>query len=200
MAKLKIEYLPLSEFRLYKNNARTHSPEQVEQIVHSIQQFGFTNPVLIDQNNEVIAGHGRLQAAEILNLDSVPSVRITDLDERQVKALRIADNQLALNAGWDLDLLAAEIVELEGEEFNLDLLGFDDDFLAGLLPDDELPEEQEQPEPTVNDSDPNVSIVVGPYEISVQRSDWDRWETALRAKVGFDKVDIAGEIKKRLKM
>lgn len=200
MKNLKIEYLPLSEFNRYQRNARTHSEEQVSQIVSSISEFGFTNPILIDENTEVIAGHGRLSAAEILKLDSVPSIRLTDLSESQKKALRIADNQLALNAGWDLDLLSAEIVELEDEDFDLDLLGFDDDFLAGLLPDEpEIDQESEPVEPTANE-DAKVNVVLGPYEISVQRSDWDRWETSLRAKVGFDKEDVIKEIKKRLKL
>lgn len=201
MSKLQIEYISILQIAPYVKNARTHSEEQIAQIVESIREFGFTNPILIDQHNDLIAGHGRLEAAKIVGLETVPAVRLSDLSEQQVKALRIVDNQLALNAGWDLDLLAAEIVELEADDFNLDILGFDDDFLAGLLPDEmEIDPEREQQDPNVNEAEEKVSIVLGPYEISVNRSDWDKWETAIRAKVGFDKSDVISEIKKRLKM
>lgn len=201
MSKLQIEYISILQIAPYVKNARTHSEEQISQIIESIREFGFTNPILIDQHNELIAGHGRLEAAKIVGLETVPAVRLSDLTEQQVKALRIVDNQLALNAGWDLDLLAAEIVELEADDFNLDLLGFDDDFLAGLLPDEmDIDPDREQPYPEINDAQEKVSIVLGPYEISVQRAEWDKWETAIRAKVGFDKSDVISEIKKRLKM
>lgn len=201
MSKLQIEYISILQIAPYVKNARTHSEEQISQIVDSIREFGFTNPILVDQHNELIAGHGRLEAAKIVGLETVPAVRLSDLTEQQVKALRIVDNQLALNAGWDLDLLAAEIVELEADDFNLDLLGFDDDFLAGLLPDEnDIDPDREQPDPEINNAQEKVSIILGPYEISVHRAEWDKWETAIRAKVGFDKSDVISEIKKRLKM
>ncbi|HHU8759003.1 TPA: ParB/Srx family N-terminal domain-containing protein [Escherichia coli] len=97
---LKIEYLPVGKLLRYAKNSRTHSDEQVEQLVNSIREFGFTNPVLIDEKNELIAGHGRLAAAEILEMDKVPAIRLSNLSEKQKKAYRIADNKLALNAGW----------------------------------------------------------------------------------------------------
>ena len=197
---LQIEYISVGEIITYKQNARVHSDNQVSQLVNSIREFGFTNPVLIDEHGELIAGHGRLAAAAILQMDSVPAIRLTGLSEKQIKALRIVDNQLALNASWDLDLLAAEIVELEGEDFDLDLLGFDDEFLRGLLPDDEagVPgDPDEAPEPS--DKAPDVGVVIGPYELSITRADWDKWETAMCAKVGFEKDDILTELKKRLK-
>ena len=200
MSKLQIEYISLLQIAPYSKNARTHSEEQISQIAESIREFGFTNPILIDQHNDLIAGHGRLEAAKVVGLETVPAVRLADLTEQQVKALRIVDNQLALNAGWDLDFLAAEIVELEADDFNLDLLGFDDDFLAGLLPDQmEIDPERDQPEPDMNESQEKVSIILGPYEINIDRSEWDKWETSVRAKVGFDKSDVISEIKKRLK-
>ena len=200
MSKLQIEYISLLQIAPYSKNALTHSEEQISQIAESIREFGFTNPILIDQHNELIAGHGRLEAAKVVGLETVPAVRLADLTEQQVKALRIVDNQLALNAGWDLDFLAAEIVELEADDFNLDLLGFDDDFLAGLLPDQmEIDPERDQPEPDMNESQEKVSIILGPYEINIDRSEWDKWETSVRAKVGFDKSDVISEIKKRLK-
>jgi DNA modification methylase len=130
---IKIEYLPINELQFYERNARTHSDGQVDQLVASIREFGFTNPVLVDENNVLIAGHGRTTAAKVMGLTEVPAIRLTGLTENQIKALRIADNQLALNAGWDLELLSAELQELETDGFDLDLVGFDDGFLDELL-------------------------------------------------------------------
>lgn len=149
---IQIEYIAIDALVNYERNARTHSDDQVSQIVASIREFGFTNPVLIDENNVLIAGHGRTMAAKSMGLDSVPAVRLTGLDETKKKALRIADNQLALNAGWDLDLLAQEVQELELEDYGLDILGFDDKFLDELLTlddseDDHPGDEEETPEP-----------------------------------------------------
>lgn len=196
---LKIEYLSLDKISTYEKNARQHSDEQISQLVNSITEFGFTNPVLIDENGSLIAGHGRLAAAEIIGLDSVPAIRLIGLSENQIKALRIADNQLALNSTWDLDLLAAELSDLDAEEFDIDLLGFDDDFLRGLLSDpvdDETP--QEDPEGDEPEASDKVAIMIGPYELKIKRFDWDKWETAIRAKAGFEKDDIQNEIRKRL--
>ena len=121
---LKIEYLPVGKLLRYAKNSRTHSDEQVEQLVNSIREFGFTNPVLIDEKNELIAGHGRLAAAEILEMDKVPAIRLSNLSEKQKKAYRIADNKLALNAGWDMQLLAEEVKELMDDDFDIDLLKY----------------------------------------------------------------------------
>jgi DNA modification methylase len=120
----------------YINNARTHSDEQVAQVAGSIKEFGFTNPVLIDENGGIIAGHGRVMAAKKLGLGEVPCIVMTGLTQAQMKAYVIADNQLALNSGWDLDTLRLEVETLQEMDFNVDLLGFDDDFLAGLLEDE----------------------------------------------------------------
>lgn len=130
---LCIEYISVSELQEYGANARTHSARQVEQIAASIREFGFTNPVLVDSENILIAGHGRLAAATLIGMDEIPAVRLSGLSPDQVRALRIADNQLALNAGWDLELLAAEVRTLEISDFSLDLLGFEDAFLDDIL-------------------------------------------------------------------
>ena len=133
----------------YANNARTHSAEQIKQVAASIKEFGFTNPILIDENNVIIAGHGRLEAAKSLGMASVP-VRILDnLTDDQKKAYVIADNQLALNAGWDIELLKIELEELKLNDFDLALTGFDDDFISGLLHKDTegLTDEDATPEP-----------------------------------------------------
>lgn len=134
----------------YVNNSRTHSDEQVNQIASSIKEFGFTNPVLIDEQGGLIAGHGRVMAAKKLKLDEVPCVELKGLTEAQKKAYIIADNQLPLNAGWDLDMLKLELEALNEMEFDIDLLGFDDEFMSGLLEEEPcsgLTDEDDCPEP-----------------------------------------------------
>ena len=113
-----------SELIPYVNNTRTHSDEQVQQIASSIKEFGFTNPLLIDEQDGIIAGHGRLMGAKLLNMDEVPCIVLSGLSEAQRKAYVIADNKLALNAGWDEELLALEMQSLHDMGFDLDLVGF----------------------------------------------------------------------------
>lgn len=141
MAK-RIELWPVDRLKPYERNARTHSTEQVAQIAASIVEFGFTNPILVDSNDGIIAGHGRLTAAQELGLKTVPVVVLDHLSDRQRQAYILADNQLALNAGWDTDLLRGELQDLAEQDFDLSLIGFSDDELADLLPDiEELPPE-----------------------------------------------------------
>jgi ParB-like chromosome segregation protein Spo0J len=115
----------------YALNSRTHSDQQVAQLAASIREFGFTNPVLVDERNNLIAGHGRLLAARKLKMESVPAVVVTGLDERKRRALVIADNKLALNAGWDDEALRVELEDLAGD-FG-ELMGFSQDELVKLL-------------------------------------------------------------------
>ena len=122
----------------YALNSRTHSDEQVAQLAASIREFGFTNPVLIDEKNNLIAGHGRLLAARKLKLEQVPAVVVTGLDDRKRRALVIADNKLALNAGWDEEALRVELEDLAGD-FS-ELMGFTDEELAKLLKGDDQTE------------------------------------------------------------
>lgn len=117
----------------YPNNARTHSDDQVAQIAASIKEFGFTNPVLVDGDNGIIAGHGRVQAARKLQLKSVPTIDLSYLTPVQRKAYILADNKLSLNAGWDVELLQGELAGLDALEFDLSLTGFSDSELAGFL-------------------------------------------------------------------
>lgn len=133
MKKHKYEVIALDELQQYENNTRTHSRAQIAQIIDSIKCFGFTNPVLIDEHSVIIAGHGRVAAANKLGMTEVPCIRITGLTEDEVKALRIADNQLALNAGWDEDMLKIELGDLAENDFDLDLLGFPADELDKYL-------------------------------------------------------------------
>jgi ParB-like chromosome segregation protein Spo0J len=117
----------------YARNARTHSDAQVAQIAGSIKEFGFTNPVLMDGENGIIAGHGRVLAARKLGMVEVPCIELAHLTPAQRRAYIIADNKLALNAGWDEELLKIELGELRLEGFDLSLTGFGDVELAGLL-------------------------------------------------------------------
>lgn len=124
---LRIEYKQLSSLRPYPTNARTHSRHQIRQIANSIVAFGFTNPILIDKNNTIIAGHGRLRAAELLGIEQVPTIRLEMLTESQIRAYVLADNKLALNAGWDKSILAIEFEQLLAidEEMDITVTGFE---------------------------------------------------------------------------
>jgi len=128
----KIEWLSVETLIPYAKNARTHSDEQVAQIAGSIKEFGFNNPVLVDKNNSVIAGHGRLMAARKLGMDKVPVVQLGHMTEAQRKAYVLADNRIALNSGWDTGMLSLELQDLK-DDIDLSLLGFDPDELNALL-------------------------------------------------------------------
>ena len=121
----------------YANNARTHSDEQVLQIASSIKEFGFTNPVLLDEKDGVIAGHGRIMAAKLLKMDEVPTITLSGLSEAQIKAYIIADNKLALNSGWDEEMLKVELSELEELGYDMDLTGFEKFEIDELFGDEE---------------------------------------------------------------
>ncbi len=190
----RIEYRSLDELIPYANNSRTHSDEQVAQIAASIREFGFTNPILIDEENGIIAGHGRLMAARRIGMDKVPCIVIAGLTEAQKKALVIADNKLALNADWDEDMLAAEIERLQELSFDIDLLGFSEEELDELLalePDDTgdegLTDPDEAPEPPpVPVSRPGDVWVLGQHRVLCGDS------TDIDAVLGFmgeDRVD-----------
>jgi DNA modification methylase len=157
---VKIEQSSIAKLIPYASNSRTHSDAQVAQIAASIKEFGWTNPILVSGDNSIIAGHGRLLAARKLGMEEVPVIVLDHLSKSQQRALVIADNQLALNAGWDMDMLKAEIEDLSLEDFNLDLLGFDEKFLdgllepeptAGLTDEDDVPEVPETPKTVLGD-------------------------------------------------
>jgi ParB-like chromosome segregation protein Spo0J len=122
---MKIEITPIEKLIPYARNSRTHSDQQVAQVAASIREFGFTNPVLIDSEDGIIAGHGRVMAARKLGLAEVPCIRLGHLTETQKRAYIIADNKLALNSGWDEEMLGLELADLREADFDLDLIGFD---------------------------------------------------------------------------
>lgn len=133
--ELQVERIGVDALIPYARNSRTHSDAQVAQIAASIKEFGWTNPILVDGGGGIIAGHGRLLAARQLGMTEVPAIVLDHLTDTQRKALVIADNKLALNAGWDDAMLALEISELADSDFDVSLMGFTDDELARLNPD-----------------------------------------------------------------
>jgi len=157
---MQVQQYKVKDLIPYANNSRTHSDAQVAQIAASIKEFGWTNPILVDGEKGIIAGHGRLLAARKLNMDEVPVIKISHLTPTQKKALVIADNKLAMNAGWDTELLTIELDELLADGFALELLGFDKDELdallapeqvEGLTDEDAVPEIPEEPKTKLGD-------------------------------------------------
>ena len=157
---IQIQEKLVSKLIPYVNNSRTHSDEQVAQIAASIKEFGWTNPILIDGDNGIIAGHGRLMAARKLGHDKVPTIELKDLTETQKKAYIIADNRLALNAGWDNEMLTIELNDLLADGFALKILGFDTkeldallepEVMEGLTDEDAVPEVPEEPKTRLGD-------------------------------------------------
>jgi ParB family chromosome partitioning protein len=146
---MKIEITPIEKLIPYARNSRTHSDQQIAQVAASIREFGFTNPVLIDSEDGIIAGHGRVMAARKLGLAEVPCIRLGHLTETQKRAYIIADNKLALNSGWDEEMLGLELADLREEDFDLGLMGFSEDELGAFDVDEtgmpELSDADKQP-------------------------------------------------------
>ena len=143
---MNFENRPTQSLRPYPGNARTHSPKQIKQISRSIERFGFNNPVLVDDDDQIIAGHGRVEAAKLLNLKTVPTVRLSHLSETEKKAYILADNRLAEKAGWDNEVLAIELQGLIDLGFDVLLTGFEpaetDIIFEGIGDESEQPENQ----------------------------------------------------------
>jgi DNA modification methylase len=140
---LAIEYRKPDDLRPYDRNSRTHSKSQVETLARSIREYGFTNPILLDEDGVIIAGHGRLQAARAVGLEQVPTITLRGLSEAQRRALVLADNRIALDAGWDIDLLKLELADLRDDGFDLSLTGFSLEEIDSLL------------DPSADDKDPD---------------------------------------------
>ncbi len=153
MPTLQINYKSTENLIPYANNSRTHSDDQINQVASSIKEFGFTNPVLIDEQGGIIAGHGRVMAAKKLGLAEVPTITLEGLTKAQLKAYVIADNQLALNSGWDFDTLNLEVESLTEMGFDVSLLG-----LSDLMP-DELDEKENNSLSDVKDEDQFLLVI-----------------------------------------
>ena len=160
MKSQKLEYIELEKIIPYARNSRSHSEHQVSQVAASIKEFGFTNPILIDADNGIIAGHGRLMAAQRLGIGKAPCIRLSHLTESQKKAYIIADNKLALNAGWDEELLRLELGDLDADGYDVSLTGFSEEELAalvvdelteGLTDEDAVPDVREEPTTVLGD-------------------------------------------------
>ena len=210
IAAQHIEQWPVDRLIPYARNPRTHSDAQVAQIAASIASFGFNNPILVDTQSGIIAGHGRLLAARKLQLREVPVIVLDHLSEAQKRGYILADNKLAQNAGWDEELLRCELAALEAEDFNLDLIGFDDEELARLLADQEvqgladedaIPEVPERPVSAAGDLWllGNHKLLVGD---ATRREDVDRLMAGDRADLIFTdppyNVDYEGYTDDRL--
>ena len=173
---LQITYRPIESLIPYARNSRTHSDAQVAQIAASIREFGWTNPVLIDAEGGIIAGHGRIMAGRKLGIKEAPCIVLDGLTEAQRRAYVIADNKLALNAGWDVELLKIELKDLDAEKFDLTLTGFEIGELTTLF--DEQPEEME-----IKEEQPKGSLAdrfgVPPFSVLNAREGW--WQDRKRA-------------------
>jgi ParB-like chromosome segregation protein Spo0J len=178
--KIQIESVDLEKLIPYARNARTHSADQVAQIAASIKEFGFTNPVLIDETGSIIAGHGRVLAARKLGLVEVPTIKLDYLNETQKKAYIIADNKLALNAGWDERMLGLEVKEIEEAGFDLSLMGFSEKELNELLA---FADDDDDLETSDDENLPQAIQMEPPREYAVimcnDSEEWERLKIAL---------------------
>ena len=173
---LAVQYRSINALIPYVNNARTHSDEQVAQIAASITEFGWTNPVLVDGDNGIIAGHGRVQAARKLGLTQIPVIELEGLSETQKKAYVLADNRIASNAGWNAELLENELSVLAVDDFDMSKLGFDSwDLDESLFEPDETPEGQGLGIPIIH-----YDIV---FDDEQQQATWYEFMKHLRVKL-----------------
>jgi ParB-like chromosome segregation protein Spo0J len=166
----------------YARNSRTHSEEQITQIAASIKEFGFLNPVIIDGENGIIAGHGRVMAAKKLGMIEVPAVEASHLTDAQRRAYIIADNKLALNAGWDYEILRVEFEELSETNFNLDLTGFDNQELLKIL-DENLSFDDEEKKQISDAEDKFQLLVEYQNENELQKAFDQAKEKGLQCKI-----------------
>lgn len=178
----RIEHWSVDRLQPYARNARTHSPEQVAKIAASITEFGFTNPILVDSSDGIIAGHGRLMAAKELGLSEVPVIVLDHLSDRQRRAYILADNRLALDAGWDEEMLAAELADLAADGFDVGLTGFSDQEIGKLMGD------VEDGAATVDDYEPEFLAArfgVPPFSVfDTRQGYWQERKRVWRAFIG----------------
>lgn len=182
-----IETISVETLIPYARNSRTHSDAQVAQIAASIKEFGFTNPVLIDQGGGIIAGHGRVLAARKLGLPEVPCIRLGHLTDAQKRAYVIVDNKLALNAGWDTEMLKVEFADLHELGFDLDLIGFSDDELADLLGDIEEAESDNEDKPIGEPVDEDIPDA----PVTPVSQPGDIWQLGVHRLICGDSTDPA---------
>lgn len=185
----------------YEKNPNTHDDKNINELAASIKEWGFTNPILIDEFDMIIAGHGRWEAAKSINMEIVPCIILAGLTDSQKSAYVIADNSLPFGSKWDEDLLLQEIEQLEADGFNIDLLALDNiedidfaEFQPPSVPDGHAKDGDE----TVNKAD--TKLTIGEYSIEIPREVYIRWQDDIRNYAGFAKEDVTEEIKRRLQL
>ncbi|HMG84938.1 MAG TPA: ParB/Srx family N-terminal domain-containing protein [Terracidiphilus sp.] len=165
VSSIVVEETPVSSLKPYRANARTHTKHQIRQIANSIVAFGFTNPILIDSGNRIIAGHGRVEAAKLLGMERVPTIRLEGLNEDQIRAYVLADNKLAENAGWDSQILAIELqylVELNSADLDVTITGFEIPEVDAVIT---AVSGESEPEPPVPEPDRDGQAVNQPGDL-----------------------------------
>jgi ParB-like chromosome segregation protein Spo0J len=197
---MTIEHLKTSDLIPYARNAKKHDASQVAKLAGSIREFGFTNPVLIDKDNGIIAGHGRVLAAQSLALETVPCIRLGHLTDTQRRAYILADNRLAeIGGGWDEEMLKLELADLAAADLDVAELGFEAESLKIETDDlsitDGFSEASEQSTGLAD-----VVFSFGQYRFPVERNVFLQWQENIRQGVGFSDLEVQGEIKKRMKL
>ncbi|UPR31466.1 ParB N-terminal domain-containing protein [Vibrio crassostreae] len=189
------------ELTPYENNPNAHDDKNIEELSNSIKEFGFTNPLLIDESDKIFAGHGRWEAAKHIGMDHVPCIILSVLTETQKRAYVIADNTLPFGSVWDESLLQQELEALEAEGFDMDILALDNiedldflDFEQSPLTDGHAKDSNE----TITESD--TKLVIGEYSFPIERSEYLNWQDDIRAEAGFSKESVIAEIKQRLRI
>jgi len=197
---MKIETLSTASLIPYARNAKKHDASQVAKLAGSIREFGFNNPVLIDKDNGIIAGHGRVLAAQSLGLETVPCIRLGHLTDTQRRAYILADNRLAeIGGGWDEEMLKLELADLAASDLDVAELGFEAESLKIETDDlsitDGFSETSEQSTGLAD-----VVFSFGQYRFPVERNVFLQWQENIRQGVGFSDLEVQGEIKKRMKL
>lgn len=187
--KIKIRYLKRANLQRYDRNVMIHSDIQVQQIASSIEKFGWTNPILIDEAGEIIAGHGRLSAAEKLNIDDIPTITLSGLSDAQKRAYRLADNKLPQGAGWDSELLKLEITDLLDADFDIGLTGFTQREIDDLLVEITAPADESDPYTTKIDTP-----VYEPTDVVPEVSELYDEEKTLRLKKKIKSVGLPEDV------
>ncbi len=173
---LTVVYQSIADLIPYVNNAKQHPDDQVNKIASSIKHFGFNQPLVIDKNNEVIVGHGRLEAAKKLSMEQVPCIRAEGLTEAQIKAYRLADNRTAESA-WDWDLVKVELEELQGLDFDVEVTGFDAGEIEGITQEPEIVYDDEAESSNSGGHDPvsSVSFWIFDHKVTDKRDETWQW-------------------------
>jgi hypothetical protein len=194
-----IEHRATSELVPYAGNARTHPEHQIEGLIRNIEEFGFYNPILINENGIIIAGHGRVMAAERMGLETVPTITIEGLTDQQRRALTLADNKLASHAGYDLEKVRDEIAALTNEDYDISYTGYLDHEIEALLRDDKFvlpPDYEPQLVPVIH----QASLPIGggnsaPKQPNVSDDNYSRFDLVMRHESKLELIDVLNEIK-----